>query len=117
MTASTTQMGATSVDPAFALGVLFAVAAGFFAIALNYYFRLTGAGERFFARRLRRRLRQASRFLVVRRIGRILWLIDVTLVVSFRAIGLIYLGIFWFIVVPLLMTIGSVALAASIVSF
>lgn len=117
MTASSTQLGAASADPAFALGVLFAVAAAFFAVGLNYYLRLTGAGERLFVRRLRRRLRRASQFLVVRRVGRLLWLVDVTLVISWRAIGLIYLGIFWFVVVPLLMTIGSIALAASILSF
>lgn len=117
MTASSTQLCAASADPAFGLGFLFAVAAGYFAVGLNYYLRLTGAGERLFVRRLRRRLHRASRFLAVRRIGRLLWFVDVSLVISWRAIGFIYIGVFWFVIVPVLMTIGSIALAASLLSF
>jgi hypothetical protein len=111
------QVGAPSADPGFALGVFFAVAAGFFAVAIHYYFRLTGVGERLLVRRLRRRLRRSSKFLTVPRVGRLLWGVDVIIAVTWRAAASVYLGIVWFGLVPLAMTIGSIALAAAIVPF
>jgi hypothetical protein len=107
----------TSASPEAALGLIFAVAAGFFAVAAYYYFRVTAFAERVFVRRTRVRLRRSSQFLQVRRVGRLLWLIDVLTVIGLRGALVFYLGLAWFVLVPLLMTIGSVTLAASLIHF
>lgn len=116
MTASISDASVATTDPTLTLGVLFAVAAGFFAVAVHYYLRLTAAAERLALSRTRKRLRRSARFLTVKRIGRLLWLIDVTCVLTLRAVVGVYLGILWFLVVPLLMTLGSIMLAASLMS-
>jgi hypothetical protein len=97
-----------------ALGLIFAVASGFFAVAAYYYFRITVFAERVLIRRTRARLRLSSKFLRVRRVGRLLWLIDVVTVLGMRGAFVFYVGLAWFVLVPLLITIGSVALAASL---
>lgn len=98
------------------MGVTFAVAAGFFAVAIHYYLRLTRAAERLLISRTRARLTRSRGFLRVRRVGRLLWLTDVACVIGLRAAAAVYVGLLWFLVVPALLTIGSIMLAASIVS-
>lgn len=85
-------------------------------MAIHYYFRVSRTGERLFVVRTRRRLRRSARFLQLSRVGRIVWLIDVSCVIGLRAIVAVYLGVVWYLVVPLLLTIGSIVLAASLVS-
>jgi len=104
------------LDPAVAIGIYFAVASGFFAVVVNYYFRLTRAGERLVIRRTRKRLRQSRRFRRIRHVGLVLWAIDVTVVLGLRATVGVYVAFVWFVLVPLMMTIGSLTLAASIIS-
>src|SRR5947209_2404674 len=103
---------AATADRAAGLGVLFAVAGGFFTIGIHYYFRLTGAAERLIIDQTRQRIRRSERFRNVPRVGRLLWLLDIACVLGLRASALMYLGFVWYLVVPLLMTIGSIALAA-----
>lgn len=106
----------TAVDPSFVLGILFALAAAFFAIEAYYYLRLTDAAGRIFLRRTRRRLRRSVTLLTPARFGCALWLVDIAAVVAIRACLGIYVSVLWFIVMPVLMTFGSVWLAAAIIS-
>ena len=106
----------TAVDPSFVFGILFALAAAFFAIGAYYYLRLTDTAVRIFLRRTRRRLRRSAALLSRARFGRILWLVDVAAVVAIRACLGIYVSVMWLIVMPILMTFGSVWLAAAIIS-
>lgn len=114
MTATTT---VASTDSDGAIAIVLAVAAGFFTVGAHYYFRLTTAAERLLVRRTKKRLQRSKQFLRVRRVGRLLALIDGVTVVGLRVSIAIPLALFWFVLVPLFLTIGSIALAASIVRF
>lgn len=116
MTSQLTAAIPAASDPAFAEGVVFAVAAGFFAVAIHYYLRLTHAAERLLVKRTRKRLHRSARLLSVRHVGRALWLTDVACVIGLRAVLVLYLGVLWFLLVPVLMTVGSITLAASIIA-
>ena len=108
---------ATTSDPTLAIGVLLAVAAGLFSVAIHYYLRVTGAAERLLVKHTRKRLERSKRLLRVPRIGRVLWLADVIGVVGVRAFVVAYLGFLWFLVVPVFMSLGSIMLASSVISF
>lgn len=107
---------ATSVDP-FALMVTGAVAATFVTVWLYFYLPLTSASGRWFLRQTRRRLTRSSRFLSVRGLGHALWLVDVSIVLGWRLCVVAYAAVIMLLVVPALLAVGSLALAASLIHF
>lgn len=107
----------TTVDPAIALTTIAAVAATFVAVWLYFYLPLTSASGRWFIRRTLQRIAHSRRLLVVRRIGRALWLIDVAVVLSSRLCLALYTVLILLVVIPALLAIGSLALAASLIHF
>jgi hypothetical protein len=108
---------ATTVDPALALTVIGAVAATFVTVWLYFYLPLASASGRWFVRRTRQRLVRSRRLLSARRLGRILWLIDVSAVISWRVCIAFYATLVVLLVIPALLALGSLALAASMIRF
>jgi ABC-type lipoprotein release transport system permease subunit len=101
-------------DPV-ALGVVFALAGTFITVGLFVYLPCTKAFGRWYLRRTLRRLHQGRRFLAVKRVGYALRLLDAVVVLSCRLGIAFYAAVVLLIVVPTLLTIGSLALAASLV--
>ena len=102
-------------DPAAALTLVFALAATFVAVWLYALSKVIDRLIRVSTRRTRRRIRQSRRLLSVPRFGRALWIIDVSCVVGLRLIVGLYGSLVVLFIAPVLMTFGSVELAAAIV--
>jgi len=51
----------------------------------------------------------------VRRIGRTLWLVDVSIVVGWRLCVALYAAVILLLVIPALLAVGSLALAVSLI--
>jgi hypothetical protein len=107
-TASTT---AAVTDPGTALAVVLAIASGFFTVGAFYYFRITAAAERLAIRRLRKRLRHSARLAELGRFGSLLALFDAVSAVGIRLSVGLPLALIWLLLVPLFLTVGSIALA------
>lgn len=116
MTSPTSDV-ATTVDPTLALTVTGAVAATFVAVWLYFYLPLTRSSGRWFLRRTRRRVGKSRRLLSLRRMGRTLWLLDVSIVVGSRLCVVLYAAVILLLVIPALLAVGSLTLAASLIHF
>jgi hypothetical protein len=108
---------AATVDPALALTVIGAVAATLVAVWLYFYLPLASASGRWFLGRTRQRIARSRRLLSVRRLGRILWLMDVSIVISWRACVALYATLVFLLVIPALLAVGSLAMASSMIRF
>jgi hypothetical protein len=114
---STSSTTAAVADPSAALALVLAVASGFFAVGVYYFLRITAAAERLAVRRLRARLAQSGRLVAVGRLGPILAVVDGVSAIGLRLSIALPLALLWFLLVPVFLTVGSIALAASIVRF
>jgi len=99
-----------------AVAIVCVLAGTFITVGLSIYLPCTHALARWYYRRTIRRLHQGRRFLSVKKVGQALRVLDAAIVLSCRFGIAIYAAAFLLIVVPTLLTIGSLTLAASLVS-
>lgn len=116
MTRATPEVAA-AVDPAFAWAVIGGVAATYVTVALFFYLPMIKAVATWFLRRTRRRIERSTQWLSIRPGGRVLWLADVLVVIGWRFCIALYAAALLLLVGPLLLALGSLELAASLIRF
>lgn len=103
-------------DPATHLTVIVALAATFVAVGgLYLIFKLTDCLAHLFIARTRRRIARSCRFLTLPHLGRVLRAIDIGFVIGLRSLLAIYIGFLLLFIAPILLTIGSLDVAAALV--